>query len=145
MAILIDIGIDELPKIKELWNLNERYHREKSKYFSSKDSNVCFQDRIESWRKAKEIKITKIESEAELVGYCISVIEKNIGNIESIFIKENLRRNGIGTKAISEHIEWMNKMKCKKINVATVYGNEEAIEFYKKLNLLPKKIVFELK
>ena len=145
MVVFTDINSDEIFILNELWNQNAEYHRAKSEYFKNQKRNVSFLDRIEVWKNCKDIKITKIEDENEIIGYCISCIEYNVGNIESIFIKENMRRNGIGKNVILKHIEWMKNSKCERINVTTVYGNEEAIEFYKKMNILPKKIVFELK
>ena len=145
MVIFREIDFDEIELIYELWNENAEHHRLTSEYFKSNSSKVLFQDRVEDWKKCKEIKTTIIENENINIGYCISSINNKYGNIESIFIKENMRKKGIGKKVILEHIKWMKSNECKRINVATSYGNKDAIEFYKKLNILPKKIIFELK
>ena len=145
MLVFRDIDLDEIDLINGLWNENAEHHRLTSEYFKSNSSKVLFQDRVEDWKKCKEIKITIIENENIGIGYCISSINNKYGNIESIFIKENMRKKGIGKKVILEHIKWMKSNECKRINVATSYGNKDAIEFYKKLNILPKKIIFELK
>jgi len=145
MPIYIDIDFTDIECLHECWNQNAEYHRNKSEFFREVSSNVLFQDRIEAWKNRSKIKITNIELESELIGYCISSINDNCGYIESIFIKESKRGKGFGRNVINKHIEWMKSDECERINVATVYGNEDAICFYKKLNIFPKKIIFELK
>ncbi len=107
MVAFIDIDLYEIDLLKDLWNQNAEYHRLTSEYFRSNSCKTLFQDRVEAWKKCDEIKITKIENENIVIGYCITSINNKYGNIESIFINKNMRRKGIGMKIIREHIEWM--------------------------------------
>jgi GNAT superfamily N-acetyltransferase len=103
-----------------------------------------FKERIESWNKKKSIKVT-IAFEKEIIGYCLSSIDNNIGVIESLYVVECERRRGIGKELIRRHIEWLEEKGSKTIEVTTVYGNDDSIDFYKNVNIFPKTIRFELR
>ena len=66
------------------------------------------------------------------IGYCFSIIDKmNMGEIESLFIREEFRRSGLGTALVERAISWMDEHRvvAKKLSVRS--GNREAIDFYR--------------
>jgi predicted acetyltransferase len=136
---IIELDRKNLNSIHNLWIINSKYHSGISMHFNNEPFSDNFIERIESWTKLEQIKATIINDD-DTVGYCVSSIDNGIGTIESIFIINIYRNKGIGTKIIKEHIKWMQNNECKRIQVSTVYGNEEAIQFYKRMKIYPRSI-----
>ncbi|MBU1046736.1 GNAT family N-acetyltransferase [Patescibacteria group bacterium] len=85
----------------------------------------------------------------EIVGYLIGLIleeetgrvDSKYGELEHMFINENARGNGIGEKLIKEFKKWTKEKDLKRIKVNVSFKNQKAIEFYKKIGLVPTDIV----
>ena len=66
------------------------------------------------------------------VGYCLSSIENNIGEIESIFIEKQYRRYKLGDKLMVNALNWFEYNSITNIQINVVYANDEAIPFYER-------------
>ena len=77
------------------------------------------------------------------IGFCIASYENERGTLESLYIEEECRRQGIGTRLIKEQLKWFEEKGCKRIKCLQSMGNTTAIEFYKKLDFLPRAIILE--
>jgi GNAT superfamily N-acetyltransferase len=140
---LVDTGLDNIQLIEKLWLKNAEYHNTSSKYFSTDIQEGIFQKRLESWQHSENLKFTIAKEDETIIGYCISSAQKKIGVIESLYVDEKYRKQGIGKALVTIHIKWFESLKCKKYSVTTVYENPIAISFYKAVGLFPKKIVME--
>lgn len=81
------------------------------------------------------------ESE-KYVGYCISTIdEKKVGEIESIFVEEAFRNDGIGGRLMQKTLDWMDAEQVRMKRVCVVVGNENAYPFYTKYGFFPRTSV----
>jgi GNAT superfamily N-acetyltransferase len=69
----------------------------------------------------------------EISGYCIASINKNIGEVDSIFVKEIHRNSSTGKKLIKKSIKWLERQNIKSIKVGIAEGNESVLPFYEKL------------
>ncbi len=145
MHILKELYISNITKIEKLWYKNSKYHTNSSKYFSENIKTSCFRDRVTSWEKAKSFKCTVVYEKEELIAYVVSTINNSKGEIESLYTTENNRRKKIASELVENHINWFKVMKCRKIQVQTIYLNSKAIRFYQSLNILPKSIILEYK
>lgn len=148
--ILKDISVEEVNKIKNLWEQLNKMHLDKSPYFKEHYRNQIFEDRIKVWSKYKNenFLITIIEDDLnkEALGYCISGIDDNgIGEIESIYIEQMIRGQGLGEELINRHINWLKSKESKKIKLAVSYGNEAVLRFYMKAGLFPRLTYMEFK
>ena len=85
-----------------------------------------------------------------VVGYIIGTIypEDSLSNlkgktaeIDNMFVEENYRNSGIGTKLQSLFIDWCKQNKVKRIIVTSEITNKKAIDFYKKRGFNDKSIV----
>lgn len=90
---LVEKDINEIQLIKPLWEKLNLIHFNKSVYFKSKYEKFKFEKRIESINRISENGTVKLDvildnDTMEYVGYCLSLIEDNIGEIESIFIEK---------------------------------------------------------
>ena len=146
---LIEIKKEQLSKIEHLWEELKKIHLNDSKYFKDYFSTFTFEKRCEKLEEINDehIKIEIVEDKKtkDFIGYCISTIEKNIGEIDSLFIKEEYRKYGLGKKLVESSIEWLENSKCEKIKVGVAEGHESVFEFYKKLGFYPRVTYLELK
>lgn len=145
-----EISINELNKIKSLWEKLNIIHLNDSQYFKEHYRTNTFEERCKKFYRIhpSNIKIMAVESDDKaIVGYCISTInrEELSGEIESIYIENDLRQSGIGTQLINMSINWFKENNCKKINVSVAEGHESVFEFYKKFGFYPRLISLQLK
>lgn len=132
---LVEKDIAEIELIKPLWEELNHIHFNKSVYFKNKYKNFTFDKRMKSiYEKAKSanIKIDMLldNDSDNYVGYCLSSIEGGLGEIESIFIKDEYRKLGLGDKLMKNALNWFKLNKVANIQISVVYGNDEALPFY---------------
>lgn len=141
-----DIGFDDIELIKDLWERNRDYHRDKSEHFKCKYEHAEFHGRMRQFESdAKDgSKITIAENEGKIVGYCISTINDGIGEIGSLHVLETERGKGTGKILMGRHMEWLKEKKCLEIKVAVMTDNEGAIEFYRMLGFKPDILYMQL-
>jgi len=144
---LVDIPKSEIDKIAPLWMKLNKIHENDSVFWKNRFSEMKFDTRIKPIRNIVEenLKITVIKYKNELFGYCLSSIHNDIGEIESIYIEEGLRKNNFGREMINNHIEWFKKKKCSKIVVSVSHGHDSVVKFYNKMGFYEKKIELEYK
>ena len=67
--------------------------------------------------------------------------EKNPAALKSIFKIIHLPpEKNTGETLMSDALAWMDKQKVKSKIIRVVYGNEYALNFYKKFNFFPSSI-----
>jgi len=71
-------------------------------------------------------------------GYCIASLDGYEGEIDSIYVKKERRKSGIGATLMKECLEWLKKNGSERIKVVVAYGNEDVFDFYKKFELFPR-------
>lgn len=146
--IIKDIDVDELDLIKPLWEKLNQLHLHDSIYFKEHYKTNTFENRckkfLEMEKKDIRIEIVK-DNKAVIIGYCISTVEKEKGEIESLFIEEEFRKNRLGNKLIENAIEWLKEKRCNKILVSVADGHEGVFDFYMKNGFYPRLTYLELK
>lgn len=147
MSEIFDISYDEIEVIKNLWEKNRQYHEHSSEYFKELYRFISFDQRIKAFGvyNKETMKITVAKSNDEYIGYCISTIMDDKGELESLHVDETNRGKGIGKKLVAKHIEWMNEKNCRVIGVTVSQENESTILFYKKLGFYPNTLYMQLK
>jgi len=97
--------------------------------------------------KSEEIMIdTIIDSQHNIIGYCISTIDKDntkIGEIDSIYIDESHRECGLGKQLINNAIDWMITKGTTEQKLLVGVGNEKVLSFYKQFDFVPLHIVLQ--
>lgn len=132
---LIEKDINEIQLIKPLWEKLNLIHLNKSVYFKSKYEKFKFEKRMESVSKICENCIVKLDvildnDTMDYVGYCLSSIKGNIGEIESIFIEKQYRGYKLGDKLMINALNWFESNSITNVQINVVYENDEAILFY---------------
>src|SRR5471030_2894289 len=127
----------EIEIIKPLWEKLNLIHFDKSVYFKNKYESFTFDKRMESIYKKAQNGIIKLallfdNDKGIYIGYCLSSIEENSGEIESIFIEKQYRKLGLGDKLMNNALDWFESKGIKNIEINVVYANDEALPFYEK-------------
>jgi diamine N-acetyltransferase len=146
------MNIRELPKsniqlIKPLWEKLNTIHFADSVYFKDHFERLTFEKRCESFIDIPDddLRIFGCYESDCLIGYCISRIENEAGEIESILIEKEYERKGIGRELVDRSKEWFRARKCKRVVLSVSYGHEEVFGFYEKQGFYPKMICLQLK
>lgn len=146
------MNILEIPKsniqlIKPLWEKLNTMHFTDSVYFKDHFEQYTFEKRCESFINIPDDDLRIFVSyECDcLIGYCISRIENDVGEIESILIEKEYEGKGIGRELVARSNEWFKERNCKRVVVSVSYGHEEVFGFYEKQGFYPKMIYLQLK
>ena len=74
----------------------------------------------------------------EDIGYCISSIANDVGEVESIFVADAYRRHGVGHSMMLRTMDWFSEKAPKTIVVDILDGNEAAQAFYAAYGFRPR-------
>jgi len=145
--IIEDIDFSKISIIKNCWQELNKIHEEDSLYFKEHYKRFTFEERISSFGKLKEadLKISVIRKDDNVLGYCISSVKDVIGEIESLYINPELRKQNLGKQLVELHKKWLKFKKCIKIKVTVSYGHDSVLKFYNKLGFFERLIELELK
>jgi ribosomal protein S18 acetylase RimI-like enzyme len=148
MLFYRDIPFSQISHIKDLWEMNRKYHENSSKFFGSLYSSLIFEERINSFsRFSKEhIKITLAENseDGKLLGYCISTFEGIEGQTQTLHVLEEVRGTKIGKNLMNKHIKWLKDNNCQSITITVSYENSCTIGFYEALGFRPNTLEMRL-
>jgi GNAT superfamily N-acetyltransferase len=147
MIELSDIPKSKISCIRNLWEKLNKMHYEDSIYFEDHFAGSTFEKRIQSISKNEDenLKITIVKDGPSYLGYCISSIQESNGEIESIYLEDDLCGRGIGKDLIDSHVKWMKERKCNCIRVAVSFGHDSVIDFYHHMGFFERLTYFELK
>ena len=134
-------GKELLPKIVPLWNELKKHHVEVAGVFSPVFAMGDWESRRASLqRKAfdDKLKVDLVTLSNELIAYAVSTImEKGIGEIDSLCVKEHCRGWGIGKQLIRRALDWMKVEGAKSYTLKVVHGNDRAMSLYQSLGFSP--------
>jgi diamine N-acetyltransferase len=142
-----DLPPEEIDMIKPLWEKLNAHHHEKATVFKNDFENITFEKRKIQWTK-KQLKIIVAQEfrTSKMIGYCVSSIsEENGGEIDSIYIIEDFRKNGVGKEFIKRSLIWFEQKGITEIIISVVVGNEEALPFYEKFGFIPRSYILKKK
>ncbi|MBS3072489.1 GNAT family N-acetyltransferase [Candidatus Pacearchaeota archaeon] len=156
MSIIIRRAI--IKDLKDIQNLNLKLCKKEFKEFDNtininfpiqeKGKNY-FRERIRSNNCFSSV---AVES-GKIVGYIAGAIVKaedyrdikKIAEAENMFILDDYRNMGIGTKLMDSFIEWCTKKKVKRVRVVISALNDPSIKFHKKNKFEDYDVVLEKK
>jgi ribosomal protein S18 acetylase RimI-like enzyme len=126
--------------IEELWIELNQVHFEKSPDFKRRYRDFTFRQRKQSLlsRAGKgKLSIAIAYDGDKKIGYCVSGIVDNIGEIDSIYVKPDYRKQHIGSVLMEKSLDWINSCDVTGVTVKVAAGNEEAFGFYSKYGFKP--------
>lgn len=144
----VEGGQESIYLIQPLWQNLRIHHKNKSKYFADTYATKRFQDRVgELTADSKvgiKVNLVKDKDTDQYIGYCVSTIDKEmIGEIDSLYVKKEYRKHGIGNELMRRALEWLDKNKVKSKRVVVAHGNENVIDFYNHYGFYIRKTVLE--
>lgn len=129
-----------LDDIRELWEELNQVHSEKSVDFKNHYLAFNFTARKESiMRHIKNGKLLIVVAYHDnlKIGYCLSSVVDEVGEIASLFVKSAYRKSAVGQKLMEQSLDWLRSNAAKQIIVKVSVGNEEAFGFYAKYGFAP--------
>lgn len=132
---IVDKDILEIELIKPLWEKLNSIHFDKSVHFKEKYDKFTFDKRMEPINKKAQKGIIKIDMLLDIdngnyVGYCLSSIEDDLGEIESLYIENQYRKLKFGDKLMRSALNWFEANSITNIQINVSYGNDGVIPFY---------------
>lgn len=145
----IEMGYEGLDLIQPLWEELNQHHLNKKSDFKEHYKNFTFQERKEvlmgkACNGSIRVDLAEdLESET-YIGYCVTTISpENQGEIDSIYVKEEYRSQGIGDQLMKRSLNWMNNRGVDTKKVVVAFGNQEAVYFYESYGFRPRSITLE--
>jgi diamine N-acetyltransferase len=78
------------------------------------------------------------------VAYCICTVSADgTGEIDSIFVEEQVRGQGIGTELMQLALAWLDSRKVTSKIVSVMSENNEALAFYRHLGFYPRSLLLQ--
>ncbi|SCG86695.1 GNAT family N-acetyltransferase [Methanobacterium congolense] len=138
----------DLDLIQPLWEKLRQHHQKKSEHFQNHYQNFDFQERKEDLLKKSAEGSMRVDLAEDpknrVVGYCVSSLSTELeGEIDSIYVDEAWRSEGIGSRLMERALEWMDENHVKKRRILVANGNEEALEFYERYGFYHRATVLE--
>lgn len=136
-----------LAEIEPLWTRLNEHHELNTRYFKGFYRCYSFGDRIRALeKKAREgelrLEIARETEACRAVAYCVaSLSAERVGEIDSVFVDEEHRLQGIGSGLVKRCIAWMEEGGAKRKTVIVADGNDEAWRFYQRFGFYPRALV----
>ena len=130
-----------LDELSELWDELRLYQLERSTDFKWHYESFTFHDRKKPLLLCADrgkLFIVIAYHDGVKIGYCISSVVDGVGEIESIYVKTDYRKQNIGNGLMSKSIEWIKTYDVRKVMVKVVTGNEDAMGFYSRFGFKPR-------
>lgn len=142
------VGSEELlDYVAPLWGKLNELHKNNSKDFKLKYSNMNFEVRREAFLKKSStgklrIELAKHKEQDVYIGYCVSSIDKaGNGEIDSIYINPEFRGEHIGDSFMRNALAWMDTHEVLSKSIGVAAGNEQAFGFYRKYGFYPSATI----
>ncbi len=135
---------DLLDWISPLWAKLNSYHRRKSRHFAAYYDRMTFQQRkaillAKAQNGLMRVDLVRLKDEDDYIGYIVTTISAaNEGEIESLFVIEPYRKQGIGHALMQRAINWLDRHRVKVRRLVVAVGNDKALDFYEQFGFYPK-------
>lgn len=138
------LQLDSINSIQPLWEQLNALHGEYSTHFRQFHQTFTFSERIKKLHDKENLIIFTAFDEDVPVGYCIVSLDDACGEIDSLFVAPDFRKQGIGGKLMQNTLQWLKKLHCMHINVLVAEGNEKVSPFYERFGFKPKATMLKL-
>lgn len=143
--------ISEIDLIRPLWEQLNEHHRRNAREFKDRYAEFSFEERKAYFIEITRAGLLRIDLAVDpvsqkTVGYCIvSLSNDRTGEIESIYIRDGYRSQGIGSRLMDRALAWFKERGSGGNQVSVAAGNEAVFAFYRRFNFFPRKTVLEQK
>jgi ribosomal protein S18 acetylase RimI-like enzyme len=129
---LLTGGPELVDRIEPLWWQLRQHHADLPTIWRATILDSSFDSRRTRLqvKAPQEILVVIASSGDNDVGYCVSSINNEVGEVESIFVAEAHRRHGVGHSMMLRTMDWFNEKTVNTIVVDILDGNDAAQAFY---------------
>lgn len=144
-----EVGIDGLDLIQELWELLRLHVKSSTTDFKDQAEQLTFQERkkfLLNKSRGGAIRVDLAEDHRKKieVAYCVSsVTPEKVGEVDSIYVKEEYRSGGIGDQLMKRSLKWMDEKGAESKKILVTVGNQDVISFYRVYGFRPRSVVLE--
>jgi ribosomal protein S18 acetylase RimI-like enzyme len=141
-----EIGVEQLSVIQPLWEKLRAYHVAVSPHFAARRSARTFDARRQELLAKNttgrlKVDVTCTDIKSAPVAYCFtSLASDGAGEIDSLFVDQDYRGKGIGTELMRRALSWLDGHMATSKTVIVAFGNDLAIEFYRRFGFLADNI-----
>jgi ribosomal protein S18 acetylase RimI-like enzyme len=139
-------GPELLESIRPLWLMLREHHRSLRTHFRDEISGREFDERKAQWFAfpPSGVRVELARARGNLVGYCVTTIDANrVGEVDSLFILESLRRRGIGDAFMRRALAWLDENNVRDRVIEVAAGNEQVWPFYARYGFYPRRTVLK--
>jgi ribosomal protein S18 acetylase RimI-like enzyme len=144
-----DVGAEGIDRVRPLWEKLNAHHAGLSPRFGGTIRIRSFDVRKKQLLAKADagrlrVELVSANSDGPSVAYCISTVSTDgAGEIDSIFVEEHLRGQGVGTELMRRALAWLESMKVTSKIVSVMTENEEALAFYRRFGFHPRTILLQ--
>lgn len=143
-----NLPLESVSILKPLWEKLRAIHVQDAENFRETYSKKTFEERIKKFGKLgkENVQILAVYEEETIVGYCISSIDREamIGEIDSLYMSDDSRKSGMGSKLCELSLQWQKEQGCERFIVGVAEGHESVFAFYNKLGYYKRLTYLEL-
>lgn len=144
-----DVGAEGIGDVRLLWEKLNAHHADLSPRFGKALRIRTFDARrqellAKSSPDRIRVDLVSDGSGNPTVAYCVTTVsDDGVGEIDSIFVEERLRGQGVGSELIRRAFAWLESKKVKAKIVSVMSGNDEALAFYQRFGFHPRTILLQ--
>jgi diamine N-acetyltransferase len=143
-----EVGINGLDMIQELWKLLRLHVKSSTAFFKDQLEQLSFQERKEFLLKKSKGGAIRVDLALDpnkvKVAYCVSTLTtEKVGEVDSIYVREDYRCLGIGSQLMKRSLEWMDENGAESRKILVTAGNQDAVSFYRRYGFRPRRLVLE--
>ena len=142
---IVELPTKDIAQIGELWHELNLHHAKLSDQFEDNIVTYSLEKCLPKLLENERLSIFVARVEAQIVGYCVSSINKGSGEIDSLYLLPEYQGKNIGKKLAAKAINWLRKHDCVEINIYVAEGNESVFNFYEKFGFKKKLYVLQAK
>jgi ribosomal protein S18 acetylase RimI-like enzyme len=138
----------DLELIRALREKIRQFHVERSKHFKKRITEFSIEEMnrkmLEKATGGVYLDLVKDKVTERLIGYCLTYINvEKCGEIASIYLEPEYRRHDIGSRLVTRAMDWMDRQGAVRQILAVGSGNEEVVDFYRRLGFEVRSIIME--
>jgi ribosomal protein S18 acetylase RimI-like enzyme len=144
-----DVRAEGIEGVRPLWEKLNAHHADLSPRFGEAMRVRTFEVRKQKLLAkggADGIRVDLVSAglDQPAVAYCISTVsDDGVGEVDSIYVGEDLRGQGIGSELMRRALAWLDGKKVAVNAVSVMSDNEEALAFYRRFNFHPRAILLQ--
>lgn len=139
---------NDLEIISDMWKNLINHLQSQSKYFPDDYQHLIFEERKKQLIRIAEsgkLRLDLVKNGNYYLGYSVSSIVGAKGSVDSLYVAQPHRNEGIGNKLMERSLNWMELNGVSDLEILVSYGNKDALKFYEKFGFYPKHLILKKK